>query len=164
MKTMLVPVALALLLPIGMANAADPPQLKEGLWSIHRQTIDNPGNKKTESASTICRSHAYDQHVQSLAKSRKGCTMVKENFQGGKYSTEMHCVVAGTTIDTKGTAVYQGDTSAHNETHTTYSPAFGGVTDSTMIMDQKYTGSCPAGAQPGDMTSADGRVVHLWKH
>jgi hypothetical protein len=28
-------------------------------------------------------------------------------------------------------------------------------------VDQKYIGSCPAGAQPGDLTTADGKVVHL---
>jgi hypothetical protein len=164
MKMMLVPTAVALLLPIGVANAADPPEMKEGLWSIHMQTIDNPGNKKSESTSTICRNHAYDKHVQSLAKSQKSCTTVKEGFQGGKYFSELHCVVAGTTIDTKGTATYQGDTAARSENHSTYAPAFGGVTESTMIMDQKYVGSCPAGAQPGDKTSADGHVIHLGKH
>jgi len=163
MKKMLVSAAAALL-TIGIAMAGEAPEVKEGLWSIHRQTIDNPGNKKSDTSSTICRNHAYDQHVQALAKNVKGCTRVSESFQGGKLSTEMHCVVAGTVIDTRETATYQGDTSTHAEIHTTYTPAFAGVTESTMIMDQKYIGSCPAGAQPGDMTSADGSVNHLWKH
>ncbi|MGO9896181.1 MAG: DUF3617 domain-containing protein [Bryobacteraceae bacterium] len=154
----------ALLLPIGIAIAANPPELKEGLWSIHRQSIDNPGNKKTDSTSTICRSHAYDEYAQSLAKSMKGCTTLHESFQGGKHSLDMHCVIAGTTVDSKGTTIYQGDTSAHAETHATYSPALGGVSEMTMTMDQKYVSSCPAGVQPGDMTNAEGRVTHLWKH
>lgn len=169
MMKMLVFAAIAVLAPIGItkaqtAPAVKTPEVKEGLWSIHRQMIDNPGNKKTESTSTICRNHAYDEHTQSLAKNLKGCTTVTQNFQGGKYSVESHCVVSGTAIDTKGTSTYQGDTAAHSESHTNYSPAFGGVSDSTMIMDQKYIGSCPAGAQPGDMTSEDGHVTHLWKH
>jgi len=29
-----------------------------------------------------------------------------------------------------------------------------------MIMEQKYEGACPAGMEPGDMTGADGRVIH----
>ena len=82
----------------------------------------------------------------------------------GKTSGELHCVVAGTVIDTKSTGTIAGDTAAHTEIHTTFSPAFGGVTESTMIQDQKYVGSCPAGAQPGDMTNADGTVIHLGKH
>jgi hypothetical protein len=32
-----------------------------------------------------------------------------------------------------------------------------------MVMEQKYMGSCPAGAQPGDRINADGSIVHLGK-
>jgi hypothetical protein len=78
MKKMRV-MAAALLLPIWIALGADPPDVKEGLWSIHTQTIDNPGNKKSDSSSTICRNHAYDQYVQSLAKkTMKGCTVKRK--------------------------------------------------------------------------------------
>ncbi len=159
---MLVSAVAAAWLPI--AYAADPPELKEGLWSIHTQTIDNPGNKKSEWTNTLCRNHAYDKSVEELGKTIKGCTKVSESVQGGKTSSELHCVVAGTVIDTKGTGTYGGDTSSHSESHATYSPAFGGVSESTMIMDQKYVGTCPAGVQPGDQTSADGTVIHLGKH
>ena len=164
MKKMLASAAAALLLPIGIANAVNPPEQKEGLWTSHTQSIDNPGNKKSESTSTICRSHAYDQHVLSLAKSVKGCTTVSESFQGGKYFVELHCVEAGTVVESKGTVTYQGDTSAHSENHSTFTPALGGISEMTIIMDQKYVGNCPAGAQPGDLTNADGSVTHLWKH
>lgn len=156
-------VAAAFLLAIGTASALDPPEVKEGLWSIHRQTIDNPGNKKSESTSTICRNHAYDQHVQSLAKNVKGCTTLSQTFQGGKYSSAMHCVAGGTVIESQGTTIFQSDTSTHSETHATYTPAMGGVSETTMIMDQKYLGNCPAGAQPGDLTT-EGRTTHLWRH
>jgi hypothetical protein len=46
MKKMLASAAAALVLPI--ANAANPPDVKEGLWSVHTQSIDNPGDKKRE--------------------------------------------------------------------------------------------------------------------
>ena len=163
MKKTLVPAAVAFLLTIGMAKAIDAPEVTEGLWSIQRHTIDNPGNKKTDSTLTICRNHAYDEYTQSLTKNLKGCTL-NQSFQGGKYSSKSHCVIGGTVVESEGTATYQGSTSAHSETHATYTPAMGGVSETTTIMDQKYVGNCPAGAQPGDMTSADGRVTHLWKH
>jgi hypothetical protein len=153
--------AAALWLPV--AYAADPPELKEGLWSIHTQETDNPGNKKTESTRTICRDHAYDKSVQALAKTAVKDCKVSESVQGSKTSSEAHCVVAGTVIDTKGTGAYVGDTSTHSETHTIYSPALYGMAESTTIMDQKWVGSCPAGVQPGDMTNADGTVIHLGK-
>jgi hypothetical protein len=163
MKKMLISATAALLFLIGIANAGNPPEQKEGLWSSHVQSVDNPGNKKTESTSTICRSHAYDEHVRSIAKSVKGCTTVSESFQGTKYSVELHCVEAGTAMVSKGTATFQ-DISAHSENHTTYTPALDGVSETTMIMDQKYVGSCPAGSRPGDLTRADGRLTHLWQH
>src|ERR1019366_10150910 len=34
---------MALALPI--TDAANPPDVKEGLWSVHTQSIDHPGNK-----------------------------------------------------------------------------------------------------------------------
>ena len=80
--------------------------------------------------------------------------------QGGRISVEMHCVVEGTAMNTRGTTTYGVDTSLHSETHITYSPAFGGVSESTTIIDSKYIGNCPAGAQPGDQTNADGTVTH----
>jgi hypothetical protein len=153
-----------LLLPIGMAIAANIPELKEGLWSIHTQTISNPGNQKSEGTYTLCRDHAFDQAAQALAKNIKGCTMGSESFDGSKYSTEMKCTVGTTVIDTKGTATFSGDTSTHSESRATYTPAMAGISDMTMIQDQKYVGSCPAGAQPGDRINADGTIIHLGKH
>jgi hypothetical protein len=165
MKKMLGVMAAALWLPFGIASAAGPPEQQEGLWSIHRQSINSPGNQKTESSSTICRSHTCDAFTLSLVKNKKvGCTTLNEDWQGSIYSVESHCIVAGTAVNSEGTVTYTGDTSAHSETRATYTPALGGVSETTMIMDRKYVGSCPAGAQPGDLNNADGRVTHLWKH
>ncbi|MGB6429116.1 MAG: DUF3617 family protein [Candidatus Acidiferrales bacterium] len=155
----------ALSVPIGIAMAAGtPPDVKEGLWSIHTETTDNPGNVKSESSSTICRNHAYDQYSNSLAKNVKGCSPANDSYEGGKYTMDMKCTVGGTTIESKGTVTYTGDTATHSESHSTYTPAMSGITDTTMIQDQKYIGACPAGMQPGDLKSANGNVVHLWKH
>ena len=155
--------AAALLLPIGIVIAANAPDVKEGLWTIHTQTTDNPGNVKSDHRSTICRNHAYDQHVISVSKEVKGCAVRSEGFEGNKYSIEMHCTVGTTVIDSKGTTTFDGDTSTHTESHATYTPAFYGKSETTTIQDQKYVGSCPAGSQPGDMTSENGQVIHLWK-
>ncbi len=164
MNKTLVPAVAAFLLAIGTASAVDAPDLKEGLWSVHTQTVDNPGNKKSDGTYTLCRSHAFDQSVRASAKTVKGCTNTSESFQGGKFSSATHCVMAGTVMESKGTTAFQGDTSTHSETHATYSPAMYGVSETTMIMDQKYVGSCPAGTQPGDRISADGSVIHSGKH
>jgi hypothetical protein len=164
MKTILGSVVTALALAGGTVNAADPPAMKEGLWSIHSQTINNPGGKKSENSSTICRSHAYDQHALDAVKSMKDCSILKESLQGGTYSIQMHCVAADTAIDSSATVTSMSDTVTHSETHATYNPALGGISDMTLIQDQKYLGSCPAGTHPGDLTQADGTLMHLWDH
>jgi hypothetical protein len=55
-----------------------------------------------------------------------------------------------------------GNTASHSEGHTTYDPPVRGMSESTMIMDQKYVGACPAGVEPGDMIGADGKIEHTW--
>jgi hypothetical protein len=163
MKKIAMVVITSFLFAAGTAYTVDLPQLKEGLWSIHKQTTTNPGNKKADTTSTLCRNHAYDQHVGSLAKNMKGCSVIAESFQGGKYVLQIRCKVASTVIDSKATATSEGDNATHSAVHATYTPAMAGMSEMTIIMDQKYVGDCPAGAQPGDTTQADGTVSHTWK-
>jgi len=139
--------------------AADPPAMKEGLWSIHTVSTDQPGDKKTEGTQKLCRNHAYDDRVRAMAaqQSAKSCKAPIESSSGGTITTETECTVAGSVLKTKGVVTFNGD-SAHSETHTTYTPAMYGMTETTMVMDQKYLGACPAGVEPGDRISADGKV------
>jgi hypothetical protein len=144
--------------------AIDEPLMKEGLWSIHIQSVDNPGNKKSEGARSICRSHAYDLHTREIARQAKSkCKVIEEKNVGNKIISDTECSVGTTVLRTKGTVTMTSDMAAHSETVTTYNPAMGGLTESTMIMDQKYVGACPAGVQPGDSIGQDGRITHLWK-
>jgi hypothetical protein len=117
MKKTLLCITAALFVPIGMAHASGPPEAKEGLWSVNRQIIQVPGNKKDLSATKICISHAHNQYVEGLAKNMTSCTTVSESTQGNKYSKELRCVVGKTVIDTKGTTTMLGDTTTHTESH-----------------------------------------------
>ncbi len=150
----------AALLPMLAARAAELPQVQEGLWEIHSQGIQNPGNKKTDSTHKLCRDHAYDLAALAMVKNMKGCTSTIESLGGGKFSADSQCTIAGTQIVSKGTATYQGATALHSETHTTYSPASDGKTDEVLIQDQKYVGSCPVGMKPGDQMGSDGTIRH----
>jgi len=160
-KVLLALATVALTLPI--ASATDPPAVKEGLWSIHQEMTNSPGGKKTEGDYTLCRDHAFDQLVREREKSMKGCTIVNENLQDNKYSSEIRCTAGTITIESKGTTTYTGDSTVHSESHATYSPALGGVTDTAIVRDEKFVGSCPAGTEPGDRTNADGTVIHMGK-
>jgi Protein of unknown function (DUF3617) len=146
------------------AYAADPPAMKEGLWSIHTVSTDQPGNKKTEGTVSLCRNHAYDERVRAMAaqQSAKRCKTINESTTGGTITTENECTVGSSVLKTKAVATLNGDT-AHSESHTTYAPAMYGTSESTMIMDQKYLGACPAGVEPGDRIGADGKIQHASK-
>jgi hypothetical protein len=152
----------ALLLMSAALHAAEPPELMEGLWSVHRRTTDNPGNKQSESTFTLCRSHAYDKHALEIAKAMNHC-VVNASAAANKFSVTTHCLIAGTMIDSASTATYTGNTSVRSETRATYSPALGNIGETMLVQDEKHLGSCPAGLRPGDMTRADGKVVHLWR-
>jgi len=151
MKKTLLGITVAMFVPIGMAHASGPPEAKEGLWSLNRQMTEMPGNKKDVSAPVkICISHAYNQYVEGLAKNMTSCTTVSESIQGNKYFKELRCVVGKTVIDTKGTTTMLGDTSTHTESHTIYTPAMFGNSETITTSDSKYIGRCPAGMQPGE--------------
>ena len=154
---------IALLGLIGSAYALDDPPIKEGYWSVHQVTVDQPGNKTIDGKYFICRNHAYDAYVETL-KNVPGCVAKSKSVQGNKHFTEMSCAVAGTNIDTKSTLTYNSDTSIHSETNATYTPLFMGHASEKMTMDFAYVGSCPAGIQPGDRVDQTGAVRHLWRH
>ncbi len=140
--------------------ADEPPQLQEGLWSIHSEDVDAPSNKKTDFTSTLCRSHASDEQTRANARNRKECTTVSEQLQGNQYTVESRCTIRGSAVQSKSTTLFLGNT-AHTVVHITYTPALNGVTDSTLTEDQKYIGKCPAGAEPGELMLPNGSVEHL---
>jgi hypothetical protein len=141
----------------GLAYAADHPEMKEGLWQI-----DNKSNNSGGFSDQLCRSHAYDQQVEAKAKAMMGknCSKMDESYADGKLTSNMVCNIGGSVVETKGVVSFQGDTAAHSESHTTYSPPLYGTSDTTETQDQKWLGPCPAGMQPGDHKNADGTVRH----
>lgn len=146
---------------LAVAHAANAPEMKEGLWSVHTTVIS--GSAKNEGSFTLCRSHAFGESVENREKDVLKCNVLRETHEAGKYSSETHCTAGGIAIDTKETITFQGDTEFHSEAHSTTTTSTGSPTEMTMIHDQKYLGSCPAGVQPGDRVNADGTVIHLGK-
>jgi hypothetical protein len=160
MKNLKACAAAAVLVPLALAYASDPPKIKEGLWEIHGQSVENPGERKSEFTYKLCRNHAYDHAAMALLKNVKGCTTVLKDLKDGKFSAASTCTVAGTTIVSNGLTTYIGDSTTHSETHATYTPPFNGKTEETMTQDQQYVGDCPAGMKPGETLDPDGVIRH----
>jgi len=144
-------------------QAADTPAGKEGLWSIHTVSINNPGNKRTEGTRSLCRNHAYDARVREQAetKQKQYCKPVSRTSSGNGFTEEFECSIQGSVTTNKVVTTFTGDTSVHSETHVTYKPALYGIEEMTTTMDQKYLGACPAGMEPGDFMSSDGKITHV---
>ncbi len=160
MKRMLVAIVSFLIVAL---YAADPPVVKEGLWSIHTTSIDNPGNKKSEGTRSICRSHEYDVRIRQQAENRQKqiCKSFSETSAGNTFTAESECNVQGSVVKGKTVTTFSGNTSIHAETHATYIPPVFGTGESTIILDQKYVGACPAGMEPGDFMDASGKITHV---
>jgi hypothetical protein len=151
--------ALAFLFTIATARALEAPVMKEGLWKVHNVTTDGPGTKPEEDSFSICRNHAYDKEAEALANDvMKGCSVNSQTRLGNKITANAVCKVGETTITTKSVTTVSGDTAFHSEASTTYSPAFYGKSQGTTVTDQTYTGSCPAGLEPGDRILSDGTI------
>ena len=155
-------------LSFGIAEAlVDQPPLKAGYWSVQTKILNSPGDAPTESKRFVCRNPEFDQWmrvtVDSLTK-RMGCKMVVEKFADDTYTSETHCVQSGSQTVTKTRSEMTGDSAMHTETITVLDPPLNGREKTTMISDQKWVGTCPAGVAPGDSVSTDGQVTHLWRH
>lgn len=156
-------VPLALL--IGAGVAAEAPQLKEGFWSLHSATTEQPSGKQRELVRSICRSHAYDDFVREKAKKiPPTCKIVTDNSSGGVTTVETECTVNETVVHSKTVTTITSETAVHSETHTTYTPPLAGNSGVTMLMDQTYKGACPEGVEPGDLLTPEGKKVASWKH
>lgn len=142
------------------ASAGDPPKVKEGLWAIHGESIEKPGDIVTKFDYKLCRNHAYDKAANTKLKNVEGCRTVLKDDGGGKFEAASICTVSGTTIISNGVTTYINDKLMHSETSAKYAPAFRGKTDETMTQDQQYVGDCPVGMKPGDLQTPDGMIRH----
>jgi hypothetical protein len=152
--------SLAAWLSVATGCAGSPPKLKEGLWEIRGQRVENPGDKRSDFTYKLCRDHDFDRAADAMLKYVKGCSTVIKNLGDGKYSSASTCQVAGVTIVSTGSSSYKGDQSVHADTHAAYTPAFNGKTDETLTEDQQYIGKCSAAMKPGDRINPDGIMWH----
>ena len=148
-----------------LVAAAEAPALKEGFWSLHSVTTEQPSGKKREINRSICRSHAYDEHVKETArKTAPTCKVIADTSSGSATTKETECTVQDTVVHSKSTITIVSETAMHTEVHSTYAPPLAGLSEVDMVMDQTYTGACPDGVEPGDMIGPDGKKLASWKH
>jgi hypothetical protein len=152
--------AAAIVLLFMAACSSNPPKLREGLWEIRAQSIQKPGDIKTDVAYKLCRDHAYDQAAVTVLKKVKGCTTALKTVGANQFASASNCTVNGVTIISSGVTTFRSAETTHSETQATYVPAFNGKTAETMTQDQQYVSVCPPTMKVGDTLSAEGFIRH----
>lgn len=144
---------------IGTAGADElkPPPTKEGLWETHStrtqqgKTIADPTVKMCQSTDTTKSMQAQGEEL----RKRNECTSHITRPSPNTYVEESRCA-KGPNPGSVTKVVYtnQGDTASHTEMHLNV-----GKSETIVILDAKYLGSCPAGMKPGDLMMGDGKII-----
>ncbi len=131
--------------------------MKDGLWETH-STQTQQGRTVFDTSVKMCRSKELTKSMQSSGeefRKKYACTSAVTQPSPNTYAEESRCAKgpnAGSV--TKIIYTYQGDTASHTEMHMN-----DGKTETVVVIDAKYLGSCPAGMKPGDVVMPDGKKI-----
>jgi hypothetical protein len=142
------------------AAADDYPKLKPGLWEMTRSTDDA---RQHPSTSTVCLDASVQKEMFDLGNGAMKGMCSKHDFRmaGGRATGDYVCDMGGSRMHSKSTMVMNGDTAYRTEIHTTYDPAFMGMTRLDTVLAARRLGPCKPGQRPGDMTMADGHSFNI---
>jgi len=132
------------------------PPTKEGLWETH-STQTQQGKTVFDKSVKMCQSNETTKSMQSNReelRKKNECTSNVTQPSTNMYVEQSRCAKgpnAGSV--TKVVYTYQGDAASHTEMHMNV-----GKSETVMIIDAKYLGSCPAGMKPGDLIM-DGKII-----
>jgi hypothetical protein len=132
------------------------PAMRDGFWETHT-TQTQEGKTISNSSVQMCQSKALTESMQSTAeelRKKNVCTSSVTRPSNNTYVEESRCAKgpnAGSV--TRVVYTYQGDTTSHTEMHLNV-----GKSETVMIMDARYLGSCPTGMKPGDLMM-NGKII-----
>ena len=144
---------------IGLAAADEftPPPTKEGLWETH-SVYSKEGKTTTDQTVKMCQSNATTKTGQEEGeqlRKRNECTSHVTHPSPNTYVEEETCAKGANPGSlTKVIFTNQGDTASHTEMHIN-----AGKSETLVVMDAKYVGSCPASMKPGDLMMGDGKII-----
>ena len=144
------------------AAAQDMPKMKPGLWETTSSTAGQKGAPAHTSKTTMCLNEAVQKDMMDFAKSMGAqCSKNTTRRDGNKYIGEAECNFGGSTVKSQSVTTFSGDTSYRVESRATFSPPMGGMSESSTTQEAKFSGPCPAGMKPGDMTMPGGRTMNI---
>jgi len=155
-KPAFVILVLSISIGIAAADGIKPPPTKEGLWET-RSTKIQQGKTTSNTSVQMCQSKELTKSMQSSAeqlRKKNECTSSMTQPSAHMYVEESRCAKGPSPGSvTKVIYTHQGDTASHTEMHMNL-----GNSETVMLIDAKYLGSCPVGMKPGDLI-IDGKVI-----
>jgi hypothetical protein len=151
----------AVLLVAGPGLAADYPPLKPGMWESHIQRDDAKGAPMPTSQMCIDASMVKEMMSMGQNMAKSMCSKMDSHFSGNKHYAESVCKFGTSTMKANSVTTFVSDSAYHTEVHATYDPPFMGKNESNTVVEAKWTGPCPAGMQPGDMTGPGGMKMNI---
>jgi hypothetical protein len=144
---------------LGIAGADElkPPPTKEGLWETHG-THTQEGKTIVDPPVKMCQSNATTKSMQANGeemRKKNECTSRVTQPSPNTFVEESRCA-KGPSAGSVTKVVYtnQGDTASHTEMHMVAANS-----ETVVIIDAKYLGSCPAAMKPGDLMMNDGKII-----
>jgi hypothetical protein len=155
-------ILLTLILTAAFAQAQDAPKRKSGLWELKRTSTMTRDQTRVYQ---MCVDQASDDAFQKLAEGAQSerCKAGAPRQDGGKLVIDAVCEIGNAQPSTAKThAVITGnfDSAYRIESKSTFDPPLRGKTESTNIMEAKWTGPCKPDMKPGDVIMPNGTKIN----
>lgn len=155
-------VLLTLILAAAFAQAQEAPKRKSGLWELKRTSTMTRDQTRVYQ---MCIDQASDDAFQKLAEGAQSerCKASAPRHDGGKLVIDAVCEIGNAQPSTATThAVITGnfDSAYRVESKSTFDPPLRGKTESTNVMEAKWTGPCKPDMKPGDVIMPNGVKVN----
>jgi hypothetical protein len=150
---------LALTMAAAVVAAPVMPYSKPGLWVI-TQHVGTPA-KTFETKLCIDKATQADLIDAGGAMAKSMCSKDDMTGGGNRLQIDAVCRVGPSTVTSRTIVTYAGDSAFQSVTDGQFSPAFMGKTTTHGTIDAKWSGACPAGMAPGDMTGPNGIRLHM---
>jgi hypothetical protein len=146
-------------LAAGSASAIDIPPVKTGLWET---TITRDGVAAKATAMKMCMNNAVQKEMMDagMGTMKEMCSKNDVRREGNRMYGDSVCKFGESTVKSTSVTTFAADTRYRSEIKTSYAPPLNGRSSGTTVVDAKWTGPCPAGMQPGDVTLPDGRIIN----
>jgi hypothetical protein len=144
----------------GQAHCADVLQHRPGLWEMSVQSADS---NRPARAYRLCLDASTEANLLQLAGAmpKEMCSKSGTRLEGAQRISDSVCSIGSSQATTHAVVTFDGDTAFRADIRIHYEPAFLGKTDSTVTQTGRWTGSCGAGMQPGDVVTATGMKLNL---